>query len=72
LAREAAADDIGDSSPRRSVEGSDIIPDWEAWQESVALPLQQGLAAVWFDFHGADRFMSQKDSAKDSSPAASK
>ena len=46
--------------------------DEHTWQESIALPLQQGLAAVWFDFHGTDRFMSAKDSAEDSSPAASK
>jgi hypothetical protein len=72
LAGEAATDDIGDSAPRRSVEGSDIIPDWEAWQESISLPLQESLAAVGFDFHGTDRFMSEKDSAEDSSPAACK
>jgi hypothetical protein len=59
LAGEAAADDIDLSSPWPSVEGLHIVPDREPWQDSIALPLQQEFAAVWLDFDGADRVMSE-------------
>jgi hypothetical protein len=72
LAWEPAADDIGSPSPRNPVEGSHVIPDREAWQHPIPLPLQEHLAAVGFDFNGANRVMSEKDAAEDSSPASCK
>jgi hypothetical protein len=72
LAWESAADDICDSSPRLTVEGCDIIPDWEAGQHPIPLPLQQGFSAVFIDFNSAHGAMSEKQSAKDSSPSSCK
>jgi hypothetical protein len=72
LAWEAPAYDVSDAVPRLSVEGRNVVPDGEPWQDSIALPLQQLRAAVGFDFHGAAWVMSEKESAKDSSPAACK
>jgi hypothetical protein len=72
LAGEAPADDICDAVPRLAVEGGDIIPDREPWKDSIALPLDKLSAAVGFDFHCTHCSMSEKHSAKDSSPAASK
>jgi hypothetical protein len=72
LTGKSAAHDIRDSSPRSPVEGSDIIPDWEVGQASVALPGEQDFPRIRFDFHGADRLMSEKDSAEDSTTASSK
>jgi hypothetical protein len=40
LAREPSAHDINLSAPWSAVESAYIIPDWELWQDSVALPLQ--------------------------------
>jgi hypothetical protein len=71
-AGESPADDICDAVPRLAVEGSDIIPNREPWEYPVPLPLQQDTAGVWFKFDSADGSMSAKDSAEDSSPAASK
>ena len=72
LAWETAADDIGDSAPRSPVEGSHIVPDWEGGQDSVALSLQQDFSGIRFDFHGAARLMSEKQTAEYSSPASRK
>jgi len=72
LAWESPADDINPPSPRLAVEGSHVVPDWEAWQHSIPLPLQEHLAAVGLDFNGANRVMSEKDAAEDSSPASCK
>jgi hypothetical protein len=72
LAGKSTADGIGDSAPRLPVEGSHVVPHGEAWQHAVPLPLQKHLAAVGFDFNGANRVMSEKDAAEDSSPASCK
>jgi hypothetical protein len=40
LARESSTHDVNSSPPRVAVEGADVIPDWEPWQDSVALALQ--------------------------------
>jgi hypothetical protein len=72
LAREAAADGLHDARPRFPVEGSDIIPDWEDWQDSVSLPGEQHLASIRFDFDSTDTGMSEKDSTEDSAARSSK
>ena len=59
LAGESTADDIDVPAPRLAVEGSHVIPDWESWQHAIALPLQEHLAAVGFDFNGANWVMSE-------------
>jgi hypothetical protein len=38
LAWEASGDDVNVSSPGRSVEGPDVVPDGESVEVSVALP----------------------------------
>jgi hypothetical protein len=72
LARETPAHDIDFSPPRSSVESGDIIPDWELWQDSVPLPLQQDFPAIRFNLDSTDWGMSKKDAAEDSSPCSSK
>jgi hypothetical protein len=69
-ARESPADDINLPAPRLAVKGSHVVPHGEAWQHAVPLPLQEHFAAVGFDFNGANRMMSEKDAAEDSSPAS--
>jgi hypothetical protein len=72
LARKSTAHDIDVPAPRFPVEGSHIVPDWEAWQDSVSLALQECSSAVWLDLHSAHGAMSEKHSAEDSSPCSSK
>jgi hypothetical protein len=72
LTRKTPADNINFSSPRSSVEGGDIIPDWELWQDAVPLPLQQDFPAIRFNLDSTDWGMSEKDAAEDSSPCSSK
>jgi hypothetical protein len=62
LAREAATDDLGDAFPWRAVEGRNVVPDGEEWQDSIALTLQEDLAAVWFQFDRTDGAMAEKHS----------
>jgi hypothetical protein len=40
LTWESAGDDVHSSAPWSAVEGAYVIPDWEAWQDSVPLALQ--------------------------------
>jgi hypothetical protein len=72
LAREPTADDIDNPAPRLSVEGSDIIPDGELWQDSVSLPLEQDFSTVRFNLDSTHTSMSEKDAAEDSSPCSCK
>jgi hypothetical protein len=72
LARKSPADNIRDSPPWLAVEGFDIVPDWEPWEDSVSLSLEQDFSAVRFNFDRTNGSMSKKDAAKDSSPASSK
>jgi len=72
LARETAAHDIGFALPGFSVKCSHVIPDWESWQDSIALPLKQDFSTVRLNLNSTDTGMSEKDSAEDSSPASSK
>ena len=72
LAWESAADDINLSSPRFSIKGLHIVPDWEFGQDSISLTLQQDLSWVRFNFDSTDCGMSAKDAAEDSSPCSSK
>jgi hypothetical protein len=60
------------SAPRSPVKGSHVIPDWEAGQDSVALPLKQELPGVRFNLDSTDAGMSEKDSAEDSAARSSK
>jgi len=70
LARKSSGDEIDPSSPRDTVESSDIIPDGEPGQESVPLSLEQDTPRVFFQFNGADWDMAEKESAEDSSPGS--
>lgn len=66
LAGEASADNIDPSSPVDSVEGLNIVPDWEPGQESVPLSLEEDSPRVFLQLNGADWHMAEKESAKDS------
>ena len=72
LAGESPAHDVNESSPGPSVEGADIIPDREPWQDPVALALEQDFSAVRFNLDSTYAGMAEKDSAEDSSPCSSK
>lgn len=54
MAREAASDDIHQSTPRLAVEGSHVVPDGEGMQASVILSGHEDLSGSWLDFDGAD------------------
>jgi hypothetical protein len=70
LAREAASDDVHESTPRSPVEGLHIVPDREGWQRSVVLSGHEHAPAVFFDFDGADCPPPEKMASKDSTPSA--
>jgi len=72
LARKTTGHDFASSSPRRSIEGSDILEDWEVGQDSIGLPLCEHLSAVGIDFDCDGRAMTEQESAEDSSAAACK
>ena len=71
-AGKSARDDINSPSPRLSVKGFNVIPDWEPGQDSIPLSLQQDFPAVGVEFNSAYGGMSEKDSAEDSAPASCK
>jgi hypothetical protein len=54
LARKPCADDINVTSPWGAVEGPDIVPDWEPWQDSVSLSGEQNPSAEGINLNSAD------------------
>jgi hypothetical protein len=69
---ESSANDIGNSSPRFPVEGSDIVPHWEPRKNAVPLATEEYSSAIRVDLDGANGGMPEKQSAEDSSPDSSK
>jgi hypothetical protein len=67
LTGKPAGDDIDFSSPRLSVECSDIIPDWEPWQASVPLSGEQDSPGVLINLNSADGAPSKELAAQDAS-----
>jgi hypothetical protein len=65
LAREAPADDVHVSAPGLAVEGGDVIPDGEGFQQPVPLPRQQHLAAVGIKLDSADGAPPEQDGSQD-------
>lgn len=65
LARESRSDNIHRSTPRSTVKGSDVIPNWEHGKQTVGLPPQQDFPAVRLDLDGADGFESEEFRSKD-------
>jgi hypothetical protein len=55
LAREAASDEIHDSTPRLAVEGRHVRPDRRVIQGTVLRTRSQDRAGISFVFHAADR-----------------
>jgi hypothetical protein len=72
FAWKSSADDIGDSTPWLAVERGNVVPDWESRQDSVSLPLQQGLAAILVNLDSTDAGMSEKDAAEQTAATAGK
>jgi len=70
LAWKSGAYDINSTLPGNSVECSHIVPDWESWQDSVALSLQQDFSAVGVNLDSTDAGMSEKHAAEHSSASA--
>lgn len=54
LAREAARDDIHDSTPRPAVEGGNAIPDRKRGKGAVLLTRDQDCGGRGFPFHAND------------------
>lgn len=72
LAGESGRDDIDVSTPWIPVEGSHVVPDWEAWQDAIADALQQDLSAIAFDFACSDDSVSKEQIREDSSSSPCK
>jgi hypothetical protein len=72
LAGESPGHNINPPSPGVAVEGSDVIPHGEPWEDAVSLSLEQNPPRVFLQFDGADWNMSEKESAEDSSPCPRK
>ncbi|HPK52790.1 MAG TPA: hypothetical protein PLX54_10580 [Candidatus Fermentibacter daniensis] len=72
MAWESSTDDIDAAPPGLAVEGPHVVPDGEAGEDAVTLPLQQHVAAVGLEFDSTDAGMSEKDAAEDTSPRSSK
>jgi hypothetical protein len=64
LAREPASDDVHQSTPWPSIEGSHVVPDWEGVQASVVLAGEQDAPGVVVDFDGAHGAESTEESAE--------
>jgi hypothetical protein len=54
LARESARNHVNNSAPRRSVEGTNIIPNGERWKVPFILSLHESSGAIGVSLHGAD------------------
>jgi hypothetical protein len=72
LARESRSDDIHDSSPRLSIEGSDVSPDGERLKAPIILSLHKNPLTVGIDFNSADRFEAKENPPKYSAASPSK
>jgi len=70
LAWEPGAYNIDFSSPGLPVKCPNIIPDWESWQDSITLPLQQDFSPVFSNLDSTDAGMSEKHSAEDAAACA--
>jgi hypothetical protein len=66
LAREPSAHDVNPSAPRGCGKCGDVVPNWESWQDSVPLSLEQDASAIGFNFHSANCGVAEDNSAKDS------
>jgi hypothetical protein len=72
LTGKSPCDDIDFPSPRFSLKCAHIIPDWESWQDTIPLTLQEHLSAERFNLDSTDAGMSEKQSAEDSAPCSGK
>jgi hypothetical protein len=70
LARESASDDVHQSTPWLSIEGSHIVPDREGIEASVILSGHEDTAGVVVIFDGADGFPAEQFATKYSSSSA--
>jgi hypothetical protein len=59
LAWESPSDNVNSTSPGFAVEGLDVIPDWESWEDAVSLALQQDSPWVFFEFNSTNWGMSE-------------
>jgi len=71
-AGEPSGHDVDNASPRVAVERAHVVPDWEPWEHSVALSLQQQLAIFGDNLDGANGSVSEQQSSVDSSAGSGK
>jgi hypothetical protein len=72
LAGESATDDIDVAAPRVSVEGLNIVPDWEGFKAPVALSGEEDASGVGINLNSADGAPSKELSTQDASSCPSK
>jgi len=70
LAREAATDDVHDTTPRRAVELADVFVNGERRERAVGLALPQNLATERLDLDGTDGLVPEQLSAVDAAACA--
>ena len=59
LTRKPSADDVNVSPPRSTVEGCNVIENWEPRKHTVRLPLGKDLLAIVIDLDGAHGLVSE-------------
>ncbi len=72
LAGKPGGNDIDSTTPRSPVECSNVVPDGEAVEHSVSLPLEQNLLAVFVDFDGANGSPAKQSACEKSASSACK
>lgn len=72
LAWEATGDDVDVSPPRRAVERDDVVPDGEAFECAVGLPLEQGATSKGIMLDSAAGRPSEELGSQEAASAACK
>jgi hypothetical protein len=70
LTGKAARYDVNTASPRASVKGANVVPDWERVKRPVVLPRSQDRSGIGVTLNGADGSPSEQSSAENSATSA--
>jgi hypothetical protein len=70
LAGESPADNVNSSSPRLSVEGGDIVPNWETREDAVLLSSKKYASGVFGPLDGACCSPAEDVSSKNPPPSS--
>lgn len=72
LAREPARNEIHESTPRATIEGSSVVPHREQREVTVRLPPQEDFSAVRVDLNCGEYAMAKEYGSKDPATSAGK